>query len=141
MRKLFPIQTGDLFNRTKIVEGLEQLRSLYATEGYVDFVANPVTRFDELHRTIALVIEIDEGNPYGFGRLVLDGVEPHAGAGKALLESWKTLQGRRYSPPLLKRWLAANTSEWPSRGAVTSDRIVSAQDLALRVVNVKLLLP
>jgi outer membrane protein assembly factor BamA len=43
MRKLFAVQTGDLFNYTRIGHGLEQLRSLYGTEGYVDFVANPET--------------------------------------------------------------------------------------------------
>jgi outer membrane translocation and assembly module TamA len=139
MRKLFAVQTGDLFNYTRIGEGLEQLRNLYATEGYVDLVANPVTRFDESHRTIDLYIDLDEGKSYDFGRLLLDGTEPHAGAGKALLESWKTLQGRRYNPLLLKRWLVENTSDWPS--APTLDRTVATEDPELHVVNVKLLLP
>jgi hypothetical protein len=138
MRKLFAVQTGDLFNYTRIGQGLEKLRSLYGTGGYVDFVANPLTRFDESHRTIDLVIEIDEGKPYDFGRLVLDGTEPHAGAGEALMESWKTLQGKRYNPLLLKSWLITNTSEWPSKPS--PDRIVTAQNPELRVVNVKVLL-
>jgi outer membrane translocation and assembly module TamA len=139
MRKLFAVHTGDLFDYTRIGQGLEQLRSLYGTEGYIDFVANPLTRFDESHSTIDLVIEIDEGKPYDFGRLVLDGTEPHADAGKVLIESWKTLQGRRYSPLLLTRWLAANTSDWPS--APTSGRTVAIGDPVLHVVNVKLLFP
>jgi hypothetical protein len=139
MRKLFAVQTGELFNYTKIGEGLEQLRSVYATEGYVNFAAVPETRFDESHRAIALDIEIDEGKPYDFGRLLLDGIEPHAGAGNALMESWKTLQGKRYSPPVLKSWLAANTSDWPS--APTSDRTVATPDPVLPVVNVKLSFP
>ena len=139
MRKLFPIQSGDLFNVTKIVEGLEQLRSLYGTEGYVDFVASPM-QIEKPHRTLDLIIEIDEGKPYDFGPLLLEGIEPHAGAGKALIESWKTLQDRRYSPLLLKHWVAANSSEWRGQGAATSDEIVTAEDPALHVVNVKLLL-
>jgi Surface antigen variable number repeat len=139
MRKLFPIQTGDLFNVTKIVEGLEQLRSLYGTEGYVDFVASPMQR-EKPHRTLDLVIEIEEGKPYDFGPLLLEGIEPHAGAGKALLESWKTLQDRRYSPLLLKHWVTANSSEWRGQGAATSGQIVTAEDPVSHVVNVKLLL-
>jgi outer membrane translocation and assembly module TamA len=139
MRRLFAVQTADLFNYTKIGEGLEQLRNLYATEGYVDLVANPVTRFDESHRTIDLDIDIDEGKSYDFGQLLLDGTEPHTGAGKALMESWKALQGRRYNPLLLKRWLVTNTSDWPS--APTLDRTVATEDPELHVVNVKLLLP
>ena len=90
MRKLFAVQRGELFNYTRIGKGLEQLRDLYATDGYVDLAVLPLTHIDEFHRTIDLSLELDEGKPYDFGRLVLDGLEPHAGAGKSLFASWKT---------------------------------------------------
>jgi hypothetical protein len=92
MRKLFPIHAGDLFNRAKIAEGLNELGSLYDTEGYINCVATPDAKSDDLHHTISQVIDLDEGKPFNFGQLVLDGKEPHPGAGKALVESWKTLQ-------------------------------------------------
>jgi Surface antigen variable number repeat len=141
LRKLFPIQTGDLFNTTHIGEGLEQMRKLYATEGHVNFVATPQVLIDELRRSIDLVIEVDEGKSFDFGRLFLDGTEPHAGAAKELMESWKTLQGKRYNPLLLNRWLAANTSNWPG-GSVDADRMVDPIiDSESLVVNIKLQLP
>jgi len=139
LRNLFSLQTGDLFNATHIGEGLEQMRKLYATEGYVDFVATPTPRIDESRRTVDLVIQVDEGKPYDFGRLFLDGTEPHAGAAKELMESWKTLQGKRYNPLLLNRWLTANTSR---PGPVDADRMVDPMiDPESHVVNIKLLLP
>jgi outer membrane protein assembly factor BamA len=97
---------------TKIGKGLESLRKLYATEGYVDCVAVPEVLSDESRRTNDLVIDVDEGRPYDFGRLYLEGVEPHPGAREALMNSWKTLEGKRYNPVELQRWLLANHADW-----------------------------
>jgi len=137
MRPLFQIQTGGLFARTAFSKGLDQLRSLYATEGYINMVAAPVVRIDDSRRTIDIVLELDEGKPYDFGRLFLNGIEPHPGAYKALMESWKTLQGKRYNPLLLESWLTANASEWP--GAKDLNRIATNQEQpASHTVDIKL---
>jgi hypothetical protein len=140
LRKLFPVQTGDVFSLSSILHGLENLRKLYETRGYVNFVAVPEVKSDESHRTMALVIDIDEGQPFNFGRLVLDGVEPHPNAGRTLLESWKTIQGKRYSPVVLKRWLLANRSNWPA-GTPLESLTMTAQDYSSPVVNVKFVFP
>ena len=91
---------------------MDHLRELYGTRGYVNTVANPVVTTDESRGTIDLVLEVDEGQAYDFGRLYLEGVEPHSGAGKALLNSWKPLEGRRYNPVELQHWLLANHFDW-----------------------------
>jgi hypothetical protein len=122
MRSVFAMQRGDLCNYTGLAEGLAQLRELYGTEGYVCYVANPQTRIHALDRTIDLTIEIDEGKPYDFGRLVLDGTEPYAGAGGALLASWKTLEGKRYRPVLLERWLLSEYIGVAERADAGSNR-------------------
>jgi outer membrane protein insertion porin family len=137
IRPVFQLQPGDLFNPTTFSKGLDNLRHLYATEGYVNCVANPVPQINESHRTIDLVLEIDEGKPYDFGRLLLDGTEPHPGAYKALMDSWQTLQGKRYNPLLLKQWLTANASAWPGAAASTWDLMQQEPN----VVNIKLQLP
>jgi outer membrane translocation and assembly module TamA len=140
IRPLFQLQAGDLFNPTTFSKGLDNLRQLYATEGYINCVVNPVPQINESHRTIDLVLDIDEGKPYDFGRLFLDATEPHPGAYKALMESWKTLQGKRVNPDLLKSWLATNASEWP--GARDFDRIVTyVQQPESHAVDIRLQLP
>lgn len=113
MRNLFPIKRGDVFDRARIVEGLTGLPRLYDTEGHLNCVAIPDTKSDDLHHTVDLVIDLDEGEPFDFGQLVLDGQEPHPGAGKALTESWKMLRGTRYSPAVLQRWLRGNEANLP----------------------------
>jgi len=137
LRELFALRSGDLFSATKISVGLEDLRKLYATRGYVNMVANPVVMSDESRRSIDLVLEVDEGQPYDFGKLYLEGVEPHPGAGKALLDSWKPLEGRRYNPVELQHWLLANHFDWKV-SALASDSIRTTEDPESRVVNVTL---
>ena len=137
LRNLFSLRRGDLFNATKIGKGLEDLRKLYATEGYVDCVATPEVVSDDLRHTVDLVIFMDEGRPYDFGKLYLEGlegIEPHAGAGKALLNSWKTLEGKRYNPLELHRWLLANQADWK----MSSDSMRVVIDSESLAVNVRL---
>jgi hypothetical protein len=137
LRSVFSERNGDLFNATKFSRGLDDLRKLYGTRGYVNMVANPAVVSDESRRTIDLVLQVDEGEEYDFGRLYLEGVEPHPGAGKALLDSWKPLEGRRYNPVELQHWLLANHFDWKV-SALASDSIRTTQDAESRVVNVTL---
>jgi hypothetical protein len=136
LRDLFLLRSGDLFNATKFSRGLDNLRKLYGTRGYIDCVVNPVPRIDESLRTIDLVLELDEGKPYDFGQLYLEGVEPHPGAGKALLNSWKPLEGKRYNPLELQHWLLANHVDWKVDTRFSDTRTVL--DPESHVVNVTL---
>jgi hypothetical protein len=137
LRDLFSQREGDFFNATKFSRGLDDLRKLYGTRGYVNMVANPVPSLDESRRIIDLVLDVDDGGAYDFGRLYLEGVEPHPGAGKALLDSWKPLEGRRYNPVELQHWLLANHFDWKV-STLASDSIRTTQDAESRVVNVTL---
>ena len=38
LRQQFPVKTNDIVEREKVASGLESLRKLYATRGYLDFV-------------------------------------------------------------------------------------------------------
>jgi outer membrane protein assembly factor BamA len=42
LRNLFLMRGGDLFDITKVSQGLDELRKLYGTRGYVNCVVNPV---------------------------------------------------------------------------------------------------
>ena len=137
LRDLFSMRRGDVFDITKVSRGLDELRKLYGTRGYINCVVNPVPRMDESLRTIDLVMDVDEGKPFAFGKLYLEGVEPHPGAGKELVNSWKTLEGKRYNPLELQHWLLANHFDWKV-SALASDSIKTTEDFEYRVVNVTL---
>ncbi len=67
MRKSFPLKQGDLFERRGISGGLEALRKLYTSEGYIDFFTIPNISFTG--SGIHMNIEVNEGPQYHMGRL------------------------------------------------------------------------
>jgi Surface antigen variable number repeat len=137
LEDLFPLRRGDLFSVTKIGDGLESLRNLYGTEGYINVVATPTPLIDESRRIISLVIFVDEGRPYNFGKLYLEGIEPDAGTARALLDSWSSLEGKRYNPVELQSWLLANHIKWKVDGS-DSGLMRITPDSESHVVNVRL---
>ncbi|MGD0787595.1 MAG: POTRA domain-containing protein [Terracidiphilus sp.] len=140
LRRQFPIEAGSLFNATRVGKGLEALRDLYLEKGYVNFGAMPLPRIDEVRRVIDLTIDVDEGNRYDFGRLILDGVEPRVGTAKALLAAWTSLQGKPYNPQLLAKWLAAN-APFLNHPANMPDQVTAHQDQAAGQIDIQLELP
>ena len=134
LRHSFPITDGEIFDTGKIRVGLEKLRELYANKGYINFIAVPNTEADDQSATIALRIDLDEGVVYRLGKLVLDGVEPVAGAGANLIEAWKPYEGRVYNPNLLQNFMQENTAFLPRNAQL----FPISPDALHRVLNVLL---
>lgn len=150
LRNLFPLQDGDLFNASKFGIGLQNLQNLYLAAGYAQVAVVPTMERNEQSHTVDLTLDVQQGFQYYFGHLILDGLEPHAGAGQSLLNSWKSLQGKQYSPSLLQQWLVANRSDWQAAGTHTSpptsatrcgEGITEVANGESRVVNIKLSFP
>jgi outer membrane translocation and assembly module TamA len=137
LRSQFPLQTGSFFCATSVQRGLERLRTLYEEKGYINFGAIPKTEADDAHHIIDLVVDMDEGSKFVFGHLVLDGIEPHAGDGQALVASWSNVQGKTYNPELLQNWLASN---WPG-GKEALNRMKALQETEPHQVNIRLQFP
>lgn len=137
LRSSFLQRRGDLFDARKFGASLEGLRQRYGSRGYVDMVATPAVLLDDSQRTIGFNVQLDEGQTYDFGKLLLEGVEPHPGAGKELVHSWDSLEGRRYDPEELKHWLRANHFAWKV-SALASDSIRTSRDSGSRLVDVTL---
>ena len=140
LRRQTPLEAGSLFNATAVGKGLEGLKNLYVEKGYLNFGAIPKQEVDETHHTVDLTIDIDEGQPYNFGKLILNGAEPRAGVGKSLLDAWKSIEGKRYNPDQLRAWLAAHTADWPG-GALGLEQVESFQSQDAHVVSIRLQLP
>jgi hypothetical protein len=68
LRRRFALKKGDLFERGKVARGLESLRKLYTTQGFLDFTAIPDTKFGS-NATVNLGISIQEGPQYHMGKL------------------------------------------------------------------------
>lgn len=104
LRSQFPIADGDIFNVEKIRAGLDDLRKLYVSQGYLSFVPVPNTDVDDATTSVSLRIDLDEGTQFRFGFLILDGVEPQAGMGAKLTAAWKPYVGKVYDPKLVDQY-------------------------------------
>ena len=51
---------GELFNASKLRDGLEAITKLYATKGYIDMVATPELHNDDDGGPLELVLKINE---------------------------------------------------------------------------------
>lgn len=75
LRDLFPLQSGDVFSREKIVKGLEVLRSLYTSAGYVNATSVPFTDFDNDNLIANIRVDVDEGKQFRIRSVHILGVD------------------------------------------------------------------
>lgn len=141
LRAQFPLNDGDRFNATAIGKGLDSLKKAYQSLGYINFGAVPKLQYDEAHHTVTLTIDIDEGAQYLFGRLLLDGVEPHSGMTQALETAWKPLEGEVYNPRILSQWLEKNATFIPNAQTAPEKYVSVLIDDDGKRVNVQLEFP
>lgn len=73
LRRVFKLKDGDWFNRTAIGKGLEELRKVYGSFGYINFTSVPDTSVDEERKLVTLTIDIDEGKPFYVRRIEFSG--------------------------------------------------------------------
>jgi outer membrane translocation and assembly module TamA len=100
LRPLFSIGTGAIFDTDKIRQGLENLRKIYGTKGYINFVPIPDTFVDEEKHTIKLTIKMDEGPVYHVGGIRALGLDDELV--KRVAEKSDLLPGAVYSGEKLK---------------------------------------
>src|SRR5204863_204501 len=76
-------------------DGLENLRRLYGSQGYLNFTPVPNTRFNEDSETVDLEIDVDEGRQFRWGNLHVDGMRDLDR--EVLLRSWEGIRGQLYT--------------------------------------------
>jgi outer membrane protein assembly factor BamA len=138
MRSLFPVAAGKTFNAGAVQIGIDKLKSLYEAQGFADVGAVPSMAIDEARKVIDVSVEVEEGYPYLFGQLTVDGQEPTPGAGKTLLTAWSQLAGKRYNPESLRKWLAANAPKSAPGAPAIHPRAEGIANTDAHVMNVRL---
>jgi outer membrane protein assembly factor BamA len=137
LRGQFRIADGDILNRQKIVDGLEQLRRLYGRKGYVNFSAVPEQEIDETAHTVSLLIDLDGGTLFHLGKLTVRGEESEPGARDKLLRTWKNYEGKLYDPNLLTDFLR----DLKVRRSVRPEQVFEiSQDAPAGVISVQITL-
>jgi outer membrane protein assembly factor BamA len=78
LRQQVPMQEGEVFNVSKIREGLEAIGRLYGSKGYIDATPEPDTTIDESDLLIDMLIKVDEQKPYRISKIEVLGLGPAA---------------------------------------------------------------
>jgi len=81
----------------KIRRGLEQLRRLYASRGYINFAPVPNTDADDENRVVTLRIDCGEGKQFHYGQLMVLRNELHQGDSERILKTWRFNVGDVYN--------------------------------------------
>ncbi len=109
LRGAFSLKTGDVFERSKIVSGIESLRKLYGSSGFLDFVLTPDTE-PSSNGTMSLKVEVVEGPQYHMGKLEI-AAEKNAAA--RLRAEWKLAEGTPYDATYITAFIEENRSLLP----------------------------
>jgi len=120
LRDQLPMKRGDIFNASKVREGLRKLTALYNSRGYIDMTAEPETQNADRRDVIDLVVKIDEEKPYRIGKLEFLGLTEEA----QLALRPELRPGDTFDPHLVDQLLAQNKSLLPAD--------VSDQDVKIR---------
>lgn len=110
LRTQFSLKKGDLVERAKIACGLDGLRKLYGTRGYLDYVAIPETQFGS-NATMNLTISFEEGPQYHMGKLDIVAEKEVAGRLRML---WKLAEGDAYDYTYIDEYLTTARDLLPS---------------------------
>jgi outer membrane protein assembly factor BamA len=111
LRPLFPIVGGEIYNVAKVRKGLENLRSLYGTRGYINFTPVPDTLVDDDAATVSLVIDLDEGKPFRVATVKIFGLDWNRST--QLLCGWPLKPGAVYATDVLERFFFKNRALLP----------------------------
>jgi outer membrane protein assembly factor BamA len=76
LRKQIPMNDGDVFSAAKIRASLDALKNLYGSNGYIDFVAEPLTDIDDSRQHISLIIKLDQQKQFRLAKVEALGLDP-----------------------------------------------------------------
>jgi hypothetical protein len=123
LRDLIPLRRGELFNVSKIRDGLETIISLYGSRGYLDTTIEPDTIGDDDQAVISLILNVDEQTQYRVGEVNVFSSNPSV---EALLR--KLLKpGEIFNPRVIDRFMVQYKSILPV--GVSKDDVRMSKDV------------
>jgi outer membrane protein assembly factor BamA len=109
LRQQFPLKTGAVFERGKVAAGLESLRKLYGTNGYLDFIAIPETQPGS-NGIMKLTLTFQEGPQYRLDKVEFVGKKEMT---SRLQVQWKLAPGSVYDSSYLDQFISTNRDFLP----------------------------
>jgi outer membrane protein assembly factor BamA len=110
LRVKFTIKIGDPFARSKIAAGLESMRNVYGSHGYLDEISIPDTELDS-SAAVKLSVEVHEGPQYRMDKLEILGP---AEVAEKLQARWELAPGTVFDATYVEKFLEENSSLLPA---------------------------
>jgi len=73
IRPLFKLQTGDIYNESRLKKGFDKLRDAYGAQGYFQFTGYPKRTPDPTRKVVDVTLTMDEDKRYYVGRILFTG--------------------------------------------------------------------
>lgn len=73
LHQAVPIADGDVMSDKKMREGMENMRTLYASKGYMELTAVPEVMADDARRTVSITMDMGKGPQFTVLGITLDG--------------------------------------------------------------------
>ncbi|MGA2742183.1 MAG: POTRA domain-containing protein [Bryobacteraceae bacterium] len=89
-------KTGDLADFDEIGKGVDRIKKVLAHEGYMRNDVQIVRKIDDAKKTVSLVMHIEEGPQFLFGKLRIEGLDLNGEA--AIRKMWTHQEGTPYNP-------------------------------------------
>lgn len=132
LRGQLELNSGELFNASKVRTAMDKIMRLYQSKGYLDAVPEPITDIDGSDRRIDLNFKIDEGLAYRISGIDLLGVGNNTSKQFTLPQA----TGDFVDVSLWRKFFDANQSRFPAgagfESTVRMDR--DTQSSAIRVI-------
>jgi outer membrane protein insertion porin family len=112
---------GEIFDTSKVRTGLENLRKVYGTRGYINFPPVPDTSVDDDAGKVSLVIDLDEGKQFRIGSVKIFGLDWNRTT--RLLCGWPLKPGTIYQMDVIEGFFRSNKA-WLSQEALSRMEIV-----------------
>jgi outer membrane protein assembly factor BamA len=135
LRAEFPLKTGDVFARAKIAGGLESMRRLYRSRGFLETDFIPDVPSDSAS-TAKLNIKVQEGAQYRMDKLEIVGPPEVA---ERLQTRWELAPGAIFDATYVKTFLEKNSSLLPAN-FTESNGVTLFKDCSDATVSVHLYL-
>jgi outer membrane protein assembly factor BamA len=109
LRSKFLLKKGDWFSRDKVASGLDGLRKVYVSNGFIDFVCIPNTQ-NFSNATVGLSVTVLEGPQYYMGKLEILAKKEIS---DKLIAEWQLPEGAVFDLTYLERYIASNRALLP----------------------------
>lgn len=138
VRAQIQLGPGDLFDTAKLRQGLDNLRRLYASRGYLSYSVLPETEVDRDYRVVNLSLHFDEGPQFRVGSFAIAGLNPTLV--QSLSAAWDLPPGSVYNPAALDRFFAAHRDQLPQGASPEVNSVLNIRE-GEHTVDVKLDFP